>query len=102
MKRIMVRYQLKADRVDENVQLVRAVFDELARTTPSGIRYKTFHLPDRVSFVHIASIETTDGNNPLLAVDAFRAFSAAIKDRCVEPPATAELTEVGTYRVFES
>jgi hypothetical protein len=102
MKRVMVRYRLKAECVDDNVRLVRAVFDELARAAPTGIRYTTFQLPDRVSFVHLASIETADGSNPLLALDAFRAFSAAIKDRCEEPPATAELSEVGNYRVFDA
>jgi hypothetical protein len=100
MKRIMVRYELKADRVEENKQLVKAVFEELKAKQPAGLRYATFVLPDGVSFVHIASIETTDGSNPLGITDAFKVFQKDIKDRCEEPPVAVDLTEVDSYRVF--
>lgn len=99
MKRVMVRYKVKADRAEENEQYVRKVFDELHQATPDGIRYATFKLEDGVSFVHIASIET-EGPNPLTLTAAFKAFQEGIKDRCEEPPVAVELTEVGSYRVF--
>jgi hypothetical protein len=102
MKRVMVRYRVKADRAAENRRHVEAVFAELARDRPEGIRYATFALEDGVSFVHLASIETADGGNPLLAVAAFRDFTAQIKDRCDEPPTTHTLDEVGSYRMFPS
>jgi len=102
MKRVMVRYRVKADRAADNERYVRAVFAELERTRPAGLRYATFKLDDGVSFVHLASIETADGSNPLLAVSAFKEFSAQIKERCDEPPVTTTLHEVGNYRVFES
>ena len=54
MRRVMVRYKVKPDRVAENEALVRAVYDELARTQPDGLRYATFRLDDGVSFVHVA------------------------------------------------
>lgn len=100
MRKVLVRYTVKADQADENVRYVRAVFEELERDRPAGLRYATFRLPDGVSFVHLASVESEDGSNPLLGVAAFKAFTAAIKDRCVEPPATAELEEIGAYRLF--
>jgi hypothetical protein len=55
-----------------------------------------------VSFVHIASIETADGRNPLAQSSAFKAFQAGINDRCEVPPIAVDLTEVGSYRFFES
>jgi hypothetical protein len=98
MKRIMVRYRVKADRAAENAGYVRAVFAELERVKPEGLRYATFTLGDGVSFVHIASIETPDGKNPLFALAAFTAFSTRIEDRCEEPPVASELHELGAYR----
>mgnify|MGYP006181972805 CR=1 FL=1 len=37
MKRVMVRYKLKADRVEENKQLVKAIFEELIKNKPDGV-----------------------------------------------------------------
>jgi len=99
MRRVMVRYQVKPDQADENVRLVQAVFAQLAREQPAGLRYMTLRLPDGVSFVHIASVE--GDVNPLSALDAFKQFSGTIKDRCVEPPVTAELEVVGSYRFLD-
>jgi len=100
MKRVMVSYKVKADRVEENERYVRAVFAQLEREQPTGIRYATFKADDGVSFTHIASVETADGSNPLVALAAFKEFTAQIKDRCESPPSTVTLTEVGCYRVF--
>jgi hypothetical protein len=96
MKRVMVRYKVKPDRVEENEELVRAVYDELKRDAPAGFRYATFQLEDGVSFVHIAQIE--EGQNPLTELAAFREFQKEIGDRCEQPPVAAELREVGSYR----
>src|SRR5258705_8854269 len=101
MKRIMVRYTVKPDQVEENERRVKAVFEQLARDKPDGIRYATFKLADGVSFMHIASIETTDGTNPLQALDAFKQFAGTIRERCVEPPVSTELEEVGSYRLLD-
>jgi hypothetical protein len=99
MKRIMVRYRVKADLAGQNEEYIRAVFAELEQAKPAGLRYASFKLDDGVSFVHIASIETADGSNPLLAISAFKSFSAQIKDRCEELPVTMPLHEVGNYRL---
>jgi hypothetical protein len=100
MKRVMVRYTVKPEHAAANERHVKAVFAQLARDQPAGIRYATFKLPDGVSFVHIASVETADGVNPLLAVEAFKEFTQTIKERVVEPPVTSELEEVGSYRLL--
>ncbi len=100
MKRVMVRYKVKADRAGENETFIKAVFEQLRRESPAGLRYASFKQPDGVSFVHIASIETTDGRNPLGETAAFKAFTAEIKARCDEPPVAVELNEVGSYQFF--
>jgi hypothetical protein len=100
VKRLIVRYKVKADKADENQQYVQKVFEELHRNSPSGLRYGSFRLSDGVSFVHIVSVETTDGHNPLIETPAFKTFNAGIQDRCEEQPVLTEMTDVGSYRFF--
>ncbi len=98
MRHVMVRYKVKPDQVARNEELVRAVYDELARRQPDGLGYATFRLDDGVTFVHLAQIDA-DGN-PLGDLEAFKHFLAGIGDRCDEPPTTTELSEVGSFRLF--
>ena len=100
MKRVMVRYRIKPDRVEENESFIRAVFAELQSRSPDGVRYASFRQEDGVSFVHIASIEAE--SNPLAELPAFKAFTADIRERCDEPPVAVELSEIGSYRMLDS
>lgn len=95
MRQVMVRYRVKKKRVAEHEELLRAVFDELRRTEPAGLRYAAFRLPDGVSFVHVAFVEGR--KNPLDDTKAFAAFTADIAERCDEPPEPCVLTTVGSY-----
>jgi hypothetical protein len=97
MRQVLVRYRVKPEHVAENEARVRAVYDELERTGPTGFRYSTFKQDDGVSFVHLALV-SEDGANPLAAVEAFQRFQEGIRDRCAEPPVVAELSTVGAYR----
>ena len=94
---VVVRYKTKSDRADENQALIEAVFAELDADRPEGLRYMTFRLADGVSFVHVASIETPDGSNPLAATAAFATFQQAVADRCEEGPLIMDATVVGAY-----
>lgn len=96
MKTIMVRYTTSEAQADTNEALVRAVFDELRATLPGGLRYATYRLPDGVTFLHLASVESPDAN-PLTTLPAFKAFQKQLKERCVEPPVVTELTAVSWY-----
>ena len=95
MREVLVRYKVKPDRVAENEELVRAVYEELESSGPSDFRYATFLLDDGVSFVHIAY--HGDGN-PLATLPAFQRFQQNIAERCDEPPAVTELSRIGSYR----
>jgi hypothetical protein len=100
VKNFVVRYKVKPDRVDENQRLIEEVFSELKTTAPEGLRYASFRLADGVSFIHVASIESTDGSNPLTGSEAFGRFTANIAERCDEPPAPQEATLVGSYGLY--
>lgn len=95
MRKVIVRYRVKPERVAEHEALIANVFKELAAASPAGLRYGAFKQPDGVSFIHIAFVETTP--NPLESIAAFRAFTANVKDRCDELPVTTELTTVGAF-----
>jgi hypothetical protein len=97
MKTVMVRYQVRPDAAAENERLVKQVFEQLAREQPEGLRYQTLKLADGVSFVHVASHEPGPGGHPLTQLEAFKAFVAGIKERCVEPPVTVEAEVIGAY-----
>lgn len=99
-QRVIVRYRVRPEHVEENVRLVEAVFAELARTRPAGLAYASFR--DGTAFVHVAEIDLVAANNnhPLQRLSAFRAFTADIAARCEEPPATTAVTVVGSYGTF--
>ena len=94
---VQVRYRLHAERVDENLALVQAVFAELAERKPMGLRYLCARDGDGRTFFHRAEISTEDGSNPLLALPTFQRFSSTIAQRCDEPPSTTLLEFVGEY-----
>ncbi|GGP25304.1 hypothetical protein [Silvimonas amylolytica] len=100
MKRMMVQYKIKADRVRENEAYIRSVFEQLRNEQPQDLHYASFKLADGLTFVHIVAQELAGEHSPLLALSAFKAFVSSIKDRCDEPPVSVELTEIGSYRAF--
>jgi quinol monooxygenase YgiN len=97
MKRVIVRYRVKPECAEENRAYVEKVYAELNQTQPAGLRYATFRASDGVTHFHIAAVDTADGQNPLNQSPAFAAFSAAVRDRCDEPPVAMEVEELGSY-----
>ncbi|HEX3794396.1 MAG TPA: hypothetical protein VHV57_07840 [Acidimicrobiales bacterium] len=97
MKSTVVRYQAKAERADENVALIQAVFAELVARQPNGFTYKVFRLEDGVSFVHVVTEHDVDNPDSLQAVPAFQAFVSNIADRCEVMPVAMGAEIVGSY-----
>ena len=97
MKRTMIRYKAKPEAADRNAGLVEKVFGELTAKAPEGVRYLVLRLEDD-SFVHF--VETQEGAMPLPSLEAFKAFQAAIRDRCIEPPVPNGASIVGNYRML--
>jgi len=96
----MIRYKLRAECVADNERLSRAVFEALRHKRPAGLHYATFRLADGLSFMHVVSYDEGVGNDVLTALPEFKAFTAGVKERCVEPPARTDLTEIGSYGFF--
>jgi hypothetical protein len=99
MRTVVVRYETKPDRADENQLLVEKVFAELAERRPDNFSYVTFRLEDGVSFVHVI-VENGDGSNATSHADipAFTEFTRDIADRCVVQPVARGAHIVGSHR----
>jgi hypothetical protein len=99
MRTVVVRYETKPDRADENQRLVEKVFAELAERRPDNFSYASFRLEDGVSFVHII-VETADGSTPtsLADIPAFNEFTRDIAERCAVQPVAQGAHIVGSHR----
>jgi hypothetical protein len=100
VNQVVVRYKVKPELADENQRLIERVFARLNDARPAGLRYASLRLADGVSFVHVLSVETDDGTNPISSISEFAAFTRDIDQRCDEPPAAQDATVVGAYRLL--
>jgi hypothetical protein len=91
---VVVRYRVRPDAVEENLRLVRAVYDELAEKRPGGLRYSTVQV-DGTTFVHMAVL--AGDANPLDTIAAFKAFTEAIGERCEAVPEASSGDLIGSY-----
>jgi len=97
MRTIVVRYQAKPERAEENQRLIEAVFAELNERGPKGFTYNVIRLEDGVSFIHAVTEHDIDNPDSLQAMPAFLAFVAHVDDRCDLPPVPMGATVVGSY-----
>jgi len=94
----VIRYKVKPDRVNQNLELLRVVYDELQATRPDGLRYETFRLDDEVSFVVFVEFEGMPGAAPHHRLASFQRHRAALDAICDEPPHVTVLHEVAAFR----
>ncbi|MEV4108468.1 hypothetical protein [Nonomuraea sp. NPDC049695] len=93
----MIRYTVRADSVDRSRTLLRAVYDELASTRPSGLRYQTYQLDDQASFVAIIESDGDPAAAPHHRLASFQHYRAALSAIRVDGPTVHFLNEVGSY-----
>jgi hypothetical protein len=91
----VIRYRTKPEHADENKELIRDVFAELAGKHPGGLHYVAFCLDDGVSFLHVAVLD--DEVNPLTSSPAFAKFQSGIGERCAEGPVPSDASMIGSY-----
>lgn len=92
----MIRYKVKLDQVERNLELERAVYEEFESVQPDNLRQATFQLDDEVSFVTFVEI---DDPGKLANMPAFQRYRSTLDDRCEEPPVLTVLHEVNSYRL---
>jgi sulfite reductase alpha subunit-like flavoprotein len=92
----IVTYTVKPGREQENAALVRAVFEDLDREQPSGLRYAVFQLGDTRQFVHLYTNEGAP-SGALQGLPAFKAFVADAADRHEHAATFSDAELVGDY-----
>jgi len=93
MQRVtMVRYAIKADCVDENEALCRAVFDELRAKTPDGIFYGCYKEADGATFVHLFANLREDDAEAVTGLPSFASYQANLRERCLTAPDVTRLS----------
>jgi len=96
MRTTLVRYRTLNDKADDNQRAIEAVFAELSRKVPSGLRYLAMRAPD-ATFYHVVMAEPEA--RAMTDLDSFRAFREGLHRRTAEPPVSVDLMVVGNYRM---
>lgn len=93
---VMTRCKIKPGKVEHVLELLRAVYDELASVQPDGLRYASFQLDDKVTLVSF--VELQGGPETLQQLVAFQHYRTCLAKACDEQPVTTVLHEIGAYR----
>ena len=89
MKRTVVRYKAKPEKVEENQRLIEKVFQELHAKSPGGVRYLALKLGDG-TFVHFAAVvPLTPASKPFGLFAAASTSVASSRRRRATRPSSA-------------
>ncbi|MFF3248629.1 hypothetical protein ACFYWY_33960 [Streptomyces sp. NPDC002870] len=92
---VMIRWKLNPGEVERNLEMLQTVYEELGSVRPKGLRYDTYQLDDKVTFVSF--VEMDEGPAMLGGLQAFQRYRAALDAMCEETPAVTVLHSVGEY-----
>lgn len=91
---VMIRCKVRPDGVEADLELLQEVYEEMRSVQPKGLRYVTFQLEDKVTFVSFAEME---GPEVLQQLEAFQRLRATPRERFDEPAVLTMLHKVGSY-----
>lgn len=92
---VMIRCKVRPDGVAACLESFQEVYEELRAVRPKGLRYATFQLEDKVTFVSFAEMD--QGPEVLRQLGAFQRLRATPDEGFDEPPVLTMLHEVGSY-----
>ncbi len=96
MQAKLIRYRTHPEQGDENQSRIEAVFAELERVKPKGVRYLVVRCAD-ATFQHLVAFDPGVESSVLTRLEAFQAFQAGVRERCPESPEAGAVTIVGSY-----
>lgn len=91
--RVVVRYRVAAERVEENEALIADVFKELRSVAPDLLHYTVLNVGEAGEFIHIFESEAFQ----LSELAAFSRFTEKIRERCVDLPQAEAFKRIGRY-----
>lgn len=93
--RIVIRYRLKDEARELDERLVAAVHAELERVRPDWLRLDSYRLEDGVTIMTVIDVEDP---GMLRTLVEFTAYHETLDARCVEPPVSSLVEQLGSYR----
>jgi hypothetical protein len=91
----LIQYRVHPEAAQENENLIRSLFAELAQQRPQDLHYSVWRAgADR--FVHLVSTPNA-ADTPLASLEAFQRFQAGVRSRCVSPPSFDDVEVLGSY-----
>ena len=91
---VMIRCKVRPDEAEASLESFREVYEEMRSVQSKGLRYATFQLEDKVTFVSFAEMK---GPEVLQRLEAFQRLRATPAEQFDEPPVLTMLHEVGSY-----
>ena len=79
MKATKVQYTVKSEFAEQNVENISTVMRDLRQLNNADIKYTSFVLNDRKSFVHFVMINTEEAGKILSNLDSFKKFQIELK-----------------------
>lgn len=91
----LVEYRVRPECLQDNLALVRALCDALARRAPPDVRYRVWQRDTALDFVHLAVVEAPGAQRGLHALPEFTEWTRGLADRCDEAPRFTLLSLLG-------
>ena len=93
MTTVVITYRVRAEHVDEHVELQRDVYAELEQRRLDDVRWTTFRHGDGTSFMELVR---TDRPGRFSALDSWAGVRHRLEHRCQQPPEIVELDVVAS------
>ncbi|MDB4939685.1 MAG: hypothetical protein JWO40_110 [Candidatus Doudnabacteria bacterium] len=92
-----IQYTVVSDYAETNKKNIMKVMEELKLKNLSGIRYSTYVLDDKKTFMHFVVTESDAANQILTGLETFKIFQTELMASGPEfPPKVENLTLVGS------
>lgn len=101
MKNMIITYQVKPEKLEQNKLYIQNVFKQLHALSPTRFQYASLLLEDGVSFAHVVRYDEQDDPGPLQKLPAFEEFLKDINDRCDVAPKPVTASIIGNFNIFK-
>jgi hypothetical protein len=90
IKIVRVQYTTKQEYAAKNTKNIEKVMNDLREINNPGIKYGTYLLEDKKTFMHFAIFKNEDANKVLMDLESFKQFQAELKESVPEVAPKAE------------
>jgi len=80
MRATKVKYTVQSVYAKRNAENINDVVNEIKRLNTADIKYCTFLLDDKKSFVHFVMLKNEEANHILTNLESFKKFRSELKD----------------------